>query len=128
MPDHQPGINFGMVLPTSFGLEQFLEMTKALKRVEDKYKKPKYHQQNRHNQSNGGNNPNKENQQPNDLMQLTSPPSQNQITRNTQIGNITVEQIATALGSDPDHMVEALEDVFTPQTMEEQYTPLPESQ
>ena len=37
---HQPRIDFGMVLPApNFGLEQFLEMTKALKQVEDKYKK-----------------------------------------------------------------------------------------
>ena len=62
-------------------------------------------QQNRLDQSNGGNNPNKENKQPNDSMQLTSQPSQNQITRNTQIGNVTVEQIAATLGSDPDHVV-----------------------
>ena len=128
MPDHQLRIDLGMVLPTPFGLEQFLEMTKALKRVEDKYKKPLYHQQNRCDQSNGGNNPNKENQQPNDLTQLTSQPSQNQITRNTQIGNVTVKQIATTLGSDPDHVVETLEDVLAPQTMEEQDTPPPESQ
>ena len=128
MPEHQPRINFGMVLPTSFGLEQFLKMTKALKRVEDKYKKPQYHQQNRCDQSNGGNNPNKENQQPNDSTQSTSQPSQNQITRNTQIGNVTVEQIATTLGSNPDHVVKALEDVLAPQSMEEQDTPLPESQ
>ena len=30
----QPRINFGMILPTKFGLEQFLEMTKALKCIE----------------------------------------------------------------------------------------------
>ena len=39
---HQPRIDFGMVLPApKFGLEQFLEMTKALKQVEDKYKNSK---------------------------------------------------------------------------------------
>ena len=66
MPEHQPRINFGMVLPTSqFGLEQFIEITKALKWVEDKYKRPQYSQQNRHEQSSEGKNPNKENQQPN---------------------------------------------------------------
>ena len=43
-----------------------------------------------------------------------------QITRNTQIGNISVEQIAMSLGSDPDHLVEALGDVFcVPQPTEE---------
>ena len=41
-------------------------------------------------------------------MQLTIQPSQNQLTKNTQIGNVTVEQITTTLGSDPDHVVEAL--------------------
>ena len=45
------------------------------------------------------------------------------------IGNISVEQIATSLRSDPDHLVEALEDVFTaPQSMEEQDTQEQESQ
>ena len=62
-------------------------------------------------------------------MQLTHQMSQpSQITRNTQIGNISVEQIATSLGSNLDHLVEALEDVFTaPQSMEEQGTQKPES-
>ena len=47
-----------------------------------------------------------------------------QITRNMQIGNISVEQIATSLGSDLDHLVEALEEVFcVPQPTEEQETP-----
>ena len=130
MPEHQPRINFGMILPTQFGLEQFIEMTKALKWVEDKYKKPPYHQQNKCEPSNGGNSSNKENQQPNNLTQLTCQMSQpSQITRNTQIGNISVEQIATSLGSNPDHLVEALEDVFTaPQSMEEQDTQEQESQ
>ena len=36
----QPRIDFGMVLPTQWGLEQFLEMTKALKQIEDKYTNP----------------------------------------------------------------------------------------
>ena len=107
-----------MVLPTSqFGLEQFIEMTKALKWVEDKYERPPYQQQNRHDQSSGGNNSNKENQKPNDLMQLTSQPSHpshpTHVTRNTQSGNIAVEQITTSLGSNLDHLVEALEDVLT---------------
>ena len=35
-PVQQPRIDFGMILPTKFGLEQFLEMTKALKHIEDK--------------------------------------------------------------------------------------------
>ena len=46
-PAQQPRIDFGMVLPMTFGLEQFLEMTKALKHVEDKYKRPQHNQYNR---------------------------------------------------------------------------------
>ena len=96
MPEKQPRINSGMILPTKFGLEQFLEMTKALKQIEDKYNKPPYNQQNRREPSNRGNNSNKENQQPNSSMQLTHQTSQpSQITRNAQIGNISVEQMAT---------------------------------
>ena len=79
-PIQQPRINFGMILPTKFGLEQFLEMTKALKHIEDKYLKPPY---NRHEPSTQANNSNKENQQPNSSMQLTSQTSQHgQITQN----------------------------------------------
>ena len=111
-----------MILPMKFGLEQFLEMTKVLKHIEDKYTKPHHNQYNRCEPSKQGNNTNKENQQPNGLMQLTSQMSQHsQITRNMQIGNISVEQIAMSLGSDPDHLVEALEEVFcAPQPTEEQ--------
>ena len=39
-----------------------------------------------------------------------------------QIGNILVEQMAMSMGSDPDHLVEALEEVFGTQSMEEQDT------
>ena len=54
---------------------------------------------------------NKENQQPNSLMQSTSQTSQHgKITQNTQIGNVSVEQMAMLIGSDPDHLVEALEE------------------
>ena len=67
-PVQQPRINFGMILPTKFGLEQFLEMTKALKRIEEKYMKPHHNQYNRHEPSKQGNNTNKENQQP-DMVQ-----------------------------------------------------------
>ena len=85
-----------MILPMTFGLEQFLEMTKVLKHVEDRYKRPPYNQYNRHEPSKQGNNANKENQQPNSLMQSTSQTSQHsQITRNMQIGNISMKQIAT---------------------------------
>ena len=62
-------------------------------------------------------------------MQLTSQMSQHgQMKRNMHIGNISVEQIAMSLGSDPDHLVEALEEVFcAPQPTEEQDTPEQES-
>ena len=63
------------------------------------------------------NNPNKENQQATTLTQMTSQPSQ--ITRNTQIGDISVEQVATSLGSNLDHLIEALEEVFTAPNLQE---------
>ena len=72
-PIQQPRINFGMILPTKFGLEQFLEMTNMLKCIEDKYSKPQY---NRHETSKQGNYSNKENQQPNGSTQSTSQTSQ----------------------------------------------------
>ena len=57
-------------------------------------------------------------------MELTSQTSQySQITRNTQTGNISVKQMAMSLGSDLDHLVAALEEVFcAPQPTEEQDT------
>ena len=123
-PVQQLRINFGMILPMKFGLEQFLEMTKALKCIEDKYTKPHHNEYNRCEPSKQGNNTNKENQQPDGSMQLTSQMSQHsQITRNMQIGNISVEQMATSLGSDLDHLVETLEEVFcASQPTEEQDT------
>ena len=68
----QPRINFGMILPTKFGLEQFLEMTKVLKCINDKYLKPQYSSE----LSKEENPLNKENQQPNSSMQSTSQTSQ----------------------------------------------------
>ena len=65
-----------------------------------------------------GSNQNKENQMPDETMNLTSHPSQ--ITKSTQIGNITVEQIATALGSETDHLIEALEAVYPTPSQEDQ--------
>ena len=67
-PVQQPRINFGLILPTKFGLEQFLEMTKVLKHIEDKYTKPHDNQYNRCEPSKQGNNTNQENQQPNGSM------------------------------------------------------------
>ena len=65
----QPRINFDMILPMKFGLEQFLEMTRVLKHIEYKYLKPQYH---RHEPFKEENPINKENQQPNGSTQLTS--------------------------------------------------------
>ena len=54
-------------------------------------------------------------------MQSTS--QHGQITQTTQIGNVSVEQMAMSIGSNPDHLVEALEEVFCPsQSTEEQDT------
>ena len=39
-----------------------------------------------------------------------------------QIGNVSVEQMAMLMDSDPDHLVEALEEVFGTQSMEEKDT------
>ena len=40
-----------------------------------------------------------------------------------QIGNVSVEQMAMSMGSNPDHLVEALEEVFCPpQSKEEEDT------
>ena len=40
-----------------------------------------------------------------------------------QTGNVSVEQMAISMCSNPDHLVEALEEVFgTPQSTEEQGT------
>ena len=61
-PVQQPRIDFGMILPMKFGLEQFLEMTKVLKHIEDKYTKPHHNQYNRCEPYKWGNNTNKENQ------------------------------------------------------------------
>ena len=58
-PMQQPRIDFGMILPMKCGLEQFLEMTKSLKHIEDKYLKPQDH---RHEPSKQGTHSNQENQ------------------------------------------------------------------
>ena len=51
------------------------------------------------------------------MMNLTSHPSQ--ITKSTQIRNITVEQIATALGSETNHLIEALKEVYPTPSQED---------
>ena len=43
--------------------------------------------------------------------------------KHMQIGNVSVEQMAMSMGSNPDHLVEALEEVFClSQSTEEQDT------
>ena len=109
----QPRIDFRMVLPTQWGLEQFLKMTQVLKQIEDKYTnlRPYNSQQRQNNVSTGAaTSQNKENQTPDESTQMTSWPSQ--ITKSTQIGNISVKQLATSLGKEIDHITEALEEVF----------------
>ena len=59
----------------------------------------------------------KESQNPDELTQIISQPSQ--ITKATQIGNISVEQLATFIGKETDHIIEALEEVFGTPTPEE---------
>ena len=36
----QPQIDCGIVLPSNFAIEQFVEISKALKKIEDKYAHP----------------------------------------------------------------------------------------
>ena len=108
----QTRIDFGMVLPTQFELKHFLKMITALKHKEDKYKKPQHHQQKRNDSAPVRPSQNKENQKPIELTQTSSWHSP--IRRNTQIGNISVEQMTSSLGSEPDHPTEALEEIFMP--------------
>ena len=84
----QTQIDFGMVLPMRWGLEQFLEMNKALKQIEDKYTAPapRNSQMRQINAStNTAPSQNKENHNPDESTQTASQPSQ--ITESTQIGN-----------------------------------------
>ena len=108
-----------MVLPTQWGLEQFLEMTKALKQIEDKHTTSPHDTQLRSSSSSTNTAPhhNKENQSLDELTQMTSQPSQ--ITKSTQIGNISVEQLATSLRKETDHVIEALEEIFGATTLEQ---------
>ena len=71
----QPRIDFGMVLPTQWGLEQFLEMTKALNQIEDKYTNPQpYNSQQRQNNASTSavTSQDKKNQNPDESIQMTS--------------------------------------------------------
>ena len=71
----QTRIDFGKVLLTQWGLEQFLDMTKALKQIEDKYTNPwPYNSQQRQNNAStsAATSEDKKNQNPDKSMQMTS--------------------------------------------------------
>ena len=95
-----------------WGLEQFLEITNALKQIQDKYKNPRpYNSQQRKKQCiyQHCNHSGQEKSKPDESTQLTSWSSK--ITKWTQIGNISVEQLATSLGKETYHITETLEEV-----------------
>ena len=114
-----PSIDCGIVIPSQWGLEQFAEMVKALKRIEDKHK---YNRTYGSQQRSGGltnshapaDSQNKENQDTNSLTGVTSRPSP--ITPTTQIGNITVSDLAMKLGSQAEDIVAAINEVQEAQT------------
>ena len=114
-----PRIDCGIVTPSQWGLEQFAEMAKALKCIEDKHQQEKnYRSQLRDksnfNSKNTVSSQNKENHNPGSLISSTSHSSP--ITPATQIGNITVGELATKMGSQTDHVMEAINKVQEAQT------------
>ena len=105
---HQPWIDCGIVLPLHTRTV-FLEISKALRKIEDKYAHP--HPQRQVSAShNTITSQNKETQAPTTATELTSQPSC--INGSTQIGNITVDQFATSMGHSMDHIIEALKETF----------------
>ena len=60
------------------------------------------------------------------MPNLTSYPSQ--INKSTQIGNITVEQVATTLELETNHLTEALEKVYPTPSLEDLECQVVESQ
>ena len=114
-----PRIDCGIVIPSQWGLEQFAEMAKALKCIEDKHK---YNRTYGPQQRAGGlanshapaNSQNKENQDTNGLTVMTSRPSP--ITPTTQIGNITVSNLAMKMGSQMEDIVAAINEVQEAET------------
>ena len=114
-----PRIDCGIVIPSQWGLEQFTEMAKALKCIEDKHKYDRtYGPQQRAgglaNSHTPANSQNKENQETNSFTVMTSQPSP--ITSTTQIGNITVSDLATKMGSQTEDIVAAINEVQEAQT------------
>ena len=72
-----PRIDCGIVIPSQWGLEQFTEMAKALKCIEDKHRqeknyRPQQSANHNFNSNNTASSQNKENQDPNGLTSLTS--------------------------------------------------------
>ena len=111
-----PRIDCGIVIPSQWGLEQFTEMAKALKCIEDKHRQEKnYRSQQRANSNFTSNNTassqNKEIQDPNSSTSLPS-----SITPATPIENITVEELATKMGSQTDHLMAGINKVQEAQT------------
>ena len=114
-----PRIDCGIVIPSQWGLEQFAEMAKALKCIEDKHWQEKnYRSQQRDNSNfnskNTASSQSKENQDPGSLTSSTSHSSP--ITPATQIGNITVGELATKMASQTDHVMAAINEVQEAQT------------
>ena len=114
-----PRIDCGIVIPSQWGLEQFTEMAKALKCIEDKHRQEKnYGSQQRANSNFNSNNTvssqNKENQDPNSSTSLTSQPCP--ITPATLIGNITMGELATKMGSEMGHVMATINEVQEAQT------------
>ena len=112
----QPWIDCGIVLPSNFTLEQFVEISKALKKIEDKYAHP-CPQRKASASHNTVTSQNIETQAPTTVMELTSQPSH--INGSTQISNITVDQFATSMGHSMDHIIEALKETFSNTEAEE---------
>ena len=65
-------IDFGMVLPMQWGLEQFLEMTKALRQIEDNTYTSQFPTETKQQSTNTATHQNKESQNPDELTQMTS--------------------------------------------------------
>ena len=94
-------------------------MAKALKHIEDKHKYDRtYGPQQRAgglaNSHTPANSQNKENQDTNGLTVMTSQPSP--ITPTMQIGNITVSDLATKMGSQMEDVVAAINEVQEAET------------
>ena len=105
-----PRLDCGIVLPSENALEMLVELSKSLKRVQDNAKYPHQWKQ-PHNSTKPQHTSNA--QPTNTAAGSTSRPSQK--TTSTQVGNISVEQYATELGVQEDHLIEALEQTFGPQ-------------